>query len=289
MYMLIFTVFNDIQLSLGSIYYRASNSTTDLALNNQVLRQNQVTSFNARMVFIITYYNVPPYSSTSIDNTFQFIYATDFKNSCGIFNYKKLESAYGVARFTEVTCNERQLPYSGSYMSTRLMSTSNGLVRGRYVYKLSSELCWIYDNSGIIFTNVSTYHYNVFSNSYLTWRLHRPMKFGMLMEQRINYESNFGVSFISGGIFTYQSNRIYYRLWRAIVKRHSSREYFQIMGIRSNFTEKNIEFGNFSIPVSSTNRATASTTVSILISHIHLSLKLLTITLFTHINISCSG
>ena len=141
MYMLIFTVFNDIQLSLGSIYYRASNSTTDLALNNQVLRQNQVTSFNARMVFIITYYNVPPYSSSSMDNTFQFIYATDFKSSYGIFNYKKLESAYGVARFTEVTCNERQLPYSGSYMSTRLMSTSNGLVRGRYVYKLSSELC----------------------------------------------------------------------------------------------------------------------------------------------------
>ena len=33
---------------------------------------------------------------------------------------------------------------------------------------------------------------------------------------------------------------------RAIVKRHSSREYFQIMGIPSNFTEKNIEFGNFS-------------------------------------------
>ena len=246
--MLIFTVFNDIQLSLGSIYYRASNSTTDLALTNQVLSQNQVTSFNARMVFIITYYNVPPYSSSSMNNTFQFIYATDFKSSYGIFNYKKLESAYGVARFTEGTCNERRLPYSGSYRSTRLMSTSNGLVRGRYVYKLSSELCRIYDNSGIIFTNVSTYHYNVFYDSYLTWRLHRPMKFGMLMEQRINYASNFGVSFISGGIFTYQSNRIYYYLRRAIVKRHSSREYFQIMGIPSNFTEKNIEFGNFSIP-----------------------------------------
>ena len=70
------------------------------------------------MVFIITYYNVPQSSSSSIDNTFQFIYATDFKNSYGIFNYKKLQSAYGVARFTEGTCNETQLPYSGTNDST---------------------------------------------------------------------------------------------------------------------------------------------------------------------------
>ena len=164
------------------------------------------------MVFIITYYNVPQSSSSSIDNTFQFIYATDFKNSYGIFNYKKLQSAYGVARFTEGTCNERQLPYSGTNDSTWLMSTSNGLFRGRYVYKLSRESCRIYDNSRLIFTNVSMYHGNVFDDSYLTWRLQRPMKFGMLMEQRINYESKFGVSFISGGIFTYNSSRIYYTL-----------------------------------------------------------------------------
>ena len=246
--MLTFTVFNDLQLFLGSIYYRASNSTTDLVLTNQVLRQNRVTSFNARMVFIITYYNVTQSSSSSLDNTFQFIYATDLRNSYGIFNYKKLESSYGVARFTEGRCNEGELPFSGTSRSTRLASTSNGLVHGRYIYKLSSESCRIYDNSGIIFTNVSMYHYNVFDNSYLTWRLQRPMKFGMLMEQRINYESIFGVSFISGGITTYHSNRISFRLRQAIVKIRSSREYFQIMGIPSNFTEKNIEFGNFSIP-----------------------------------------
>ena len=202
------------------------------------------------MAFIITFYNVPQWPSSYIDNTFQFIYATDGRNSYGIFNYKKLESTYGVARFTEGTCNERELPYSGFSSSTRLVSTSNGPVRGRYVYKLSKEACRIYDDTGIIFSNVSMYHYSssVFSTSYLSWRPRRPVKFSMLMEQRINYESNFGVSFITGGIYTFYSSPISYTLRRAIVKTYSSREYFQIMGIPSNFTEKNIEFGSFQVP-----------------------------------------
>ena len=202
------------------------------------------------MVFIITYYNVHPLFSSSINNTFQFIYATDGRSSYGIFNYRKLESTRGVARFTEGTCNERELPYSGSFISTRLVSTSNGPVLGRYVYKLSKEACRIYDDTGIIFSNVSMYHSSsrVLYSSYLTWRPQRPVKFGMLMEQRINYRSNVGVSFVTGGIYTYYSNRISYRLYRAILKRSSSTEYFQIMGIPTNFKEKNIEFGNFSIP-----------------------------------------
>ena len=220
-----------------------------MTLTNQVLRQYRVSSFNARMVFIITYYNVPQRYSSSINNTFQFIYATDGRNNYGIFNYKKLESTYGVARFTEGTCNERELPYSGSFSSTRLVSTSNGPVLGRYVYKLSKESCRIYDDTGIIFSNVSMHHYSssVFSTSYLTWRPRQPMKFSMLLEQRINYESNVGVSFITGGIYTYYSSRISYRLYRAILKRYSANEYFQIMGILANFKEKNIEFGNFSM------------------------------------------
>ena len=200
------------------------------------------------MVFIITYYNVPQFRSSYTDNTFQFVYATDFIHSFGIFNYRKLESTRGVARFTEGTCNERELPYSGSFYSTRLVTSTNGPVRGRLVYKLSKEECR--EDPGIIFSNISTYYYSSsrFSSTYFTWRLLRPTKFSMLIEQRINYENNFGVSFINGGTYTYYSSRVSYRLWQAIVKRYSSREYFQIMGIPSNFTEENIEFGNFSIP-----------------------------------------
>ena len=217
-------------------------------MTNQALRQYGVSSFNARMVFIITYYNVPQFGSIFTDNTFQFVYATDFIHSYGIFNYRKLESTRGVARFTEGTCNERELPYSGYFSSTRLARTSNGPVTGRYVYKLSKEVCR--EDSGIIFSNISVYHYSSsrFSSTSFTWRLLRPTKFSMLIEQRINYESNFGVSFINGGNYIYYSSRVSYRLWRAIVKRYSSREYFQIMGIPSNFTEENIEFGSFSIP-----------------------------------------
>ena len=201
------------------------------------------------MVFIITYYNVPQYGSSyrNTDNTFQFVYATDFRNSYGIFNYQELDSTRGVARFTEGTCNERELPYSGSFYSRRLVNSTNGPVRGRFVYKLSKEEC---REPGIFFSNISVYHYSSsgFSSPYLTWRLPRPIKFSMLIEQRINYRNNLGVSFITGGNYTYYSNRISYRLWRAIVTRYSSREYFQIMGIPSNFIEQNIEFGNFSIP-----------------------------------------
>ena len=202
------------------------------------------------MVFIITYYNVPQYGSSYTDNTFQFIYATDFRNSYGIFNYKKLESFYGVARFTEGKCNERELPYSGYFSSTRLATTSNGPVTGRYAYKLSKDACRIYEDSGIIFSNVSAYHYysSVFFSNGFSWRHKRPMKFSMLIEQRINYESNFAASFITGGVNTYFSSRTYYTLRAAYMKRYSSYEYFQIMGIPSNFTEENIEFRNFSIP-----------------------------------------
>lgn len=88
---------------LGSIYYRHSMSPTDLALTNQTLRWYGVSSFNARMNFIITYYNVPRYGSSYQENTFQFIYATDFRNSYGIFNYQKLDSTAGVVKFTEGT------------------------------------------------------------------------------------------------------------------------------------------------------------------------------------------
>ena len=230
------------------------------------------------MVFIITYYNVPQFRSSYTDNTFQFVYATDFIHSYGIFNYRKLESTRGVARFAEGTCNERELPYSGSFYSTRLATSTNGPVRGRYVYKLSKEECR--EDPRIIFSNISMYHYSSrFSSTYVTWRLLRPIKFSMLIEQRINYENNFGVSFINGGNYTYYSSRVSYRLWRAIVKRYSSREYFQIMGIPSNFTEENIEFGNFSIPTEA-SKPTSCT---------HLPLKLPIMQIFIHINISCSG
>ena len=235
------------------------------------------------MVFIITFYNVPQWPSSYIDNTIQFIYATDGRNSYGIFNYKKLESTYGLARFTEGTCNERELPYSGFSSSTRLVSTSNGPVRGRYVYKLSKEACRIYDD-------VSMYHYasSVFSTSYLSWRPRRPMKFSMLLEQRINYESTFGVSFITGGIYTFYSSPISYTLRRAIVKTYSSREYFQIMGIPSNFTEKMLNLEVFKYQ-HSTNHLTANAIILKPTSFTHLPLKLPTIALFIHINTSCSG
>ena len=209
-----------------------------------------VSSFVARMVFIITYHNVPQYGSTFTDNTFQFIYATDYRNSYGIFNYQKLESTRGVARFTEGTCNGRELPYSGSFSSTLLASTTNGPVLGRYVYKLSKESCRMYEDSGIIFTNISLYRpsSNILCSNSFYWQHRRPMKFDMLIEQRMNCESNFGVSFITGGLNTYFSRSISYTLWSVIVKRYSSTEYFQIMGIPSNFTEKNIEFGSFPVP-----------------------------------------
>ena len=204
------------------------------------------------MVFIITYYNVPQYGSSyrNTDNTFQLVYATDFRNSYGIFNYQKLDSTRGVARFTEGTCNERELPYSGSSISTLLGSTSNGPVRGRHVYQLSSESCRIYEDSGIIFSNVSMYRSSSsISNGYgFSWQHQRPMKFSMLIEQRINYEGNFAASFITGGVYTYFSSRTYYTIWSTIIKRFSSYEYFHIMGIPSNFTEENVEFGNFSMP-----------------------------------------
>ena len=225
-----------------------------MTLTNQVLRQYGVSSFNASMIFIITYYNVRQRYYSSNNNTFQFIYATDGRISYGIFNYRKLESNYGVAGFTEGSCNERKFSYSDSYTSTRLVSTSNGPILGRYVYKLSKEDCRIYDDTGIIFSNVSMWYYSRsdFSTSYLTWYLRRPVKFSMLLEQRINYESNVGVSFITGGIYTYDSisykvYRISYELYQAILKRYGSKEYFQIMGVPSNFKDKNIEFGTFSM------------------------------------------
>ena len=203
------------------------------------------------MVFIITYYNVPQYGSTFTDNTFQFIYATDYRNSYGIFNYQKLESTYGVARFTEGTCNEKELPYSGSFRSTLLASTSNGQVLGRYVYKLSSEACRIYEDSGIIFTNVSMSHISgyfslVFGG--ISWQHRRPMMFDMIIEERLNYQSNVGVSFITDGINNYFASTTYFTIGAAIIKRYSSTELYQIMGIPRNFTEKNIEFGYFSVP-----------------------------------------
>ena len=209
-----------------------------------------MSSFVARMAFIITYYNVPQYGRTFTDNTFQLIYATDYRNSYGIFNYQKLESTRGVARFTEGTCNGRELPYSGSSRSTLLASTSNGPMLGRHVYKLSSEACRVYEDSGIIFTNVSMYHSSssVFTSNSFSWQHRRPTKFDMLIEQRINYMSTFGVSFITGGLNTYFTRSTSYTLWSAIIKRYSSNEYFQIMGIPNNFTEKNIEFGSFSVP-----------------------------------------
>ena len=218
-------------------------------MTNQALRQYGVSSFNATLVFIITYYNVPQYGNRFTDNTFQFIYATDFRKSYGIFNYLKLESTSGVARFTEGSCNERELPYSGTYRSIRLTSTSNGPVRGRYIYKLSNEKCRIYEDSGIIFSNISMYRFSsALSSNSFNWRHRRPMKFAMLIEQRINYDSNVAASFITGGVNTYFSRRTYYNLRTAIIKRSGSYEYFQIMGVPSNFTEKNIEFGSFSIP-----------------------------------------
>ena len=170
------------------------------------------------MVFIITYYNVPQYLGTFTDNTFQFVYATDYRNIYGIFNYQKLKSTRGVARFTEGTCNGKELPYSGSFSSTLLASTSNGPVLGRYVYKLSKESCRIYEDSGIIFTNISLYRSssNIMSSNSFSWQHRQPMKFDMLIEQRINYESNFGVSFITGGLNTYFSRSTFYTLWSAI-------------------------------------------------------------------------
>ena len=207
--------------------------------------------FNTSMIFIITYYSIPQYGSNYTDNTFQFIYATDFRNSYGIFNYRKLESIYGVARFTEGKCNERELPYSGYFYSTQLASTSNGPVTGRYVYKLSKEACRIYEDSGIIFSNISVNRYSslVLISTGFSWRHKRPMKFNMLIEQRINYESNFAAFFIFGGVNTYFSSKTFYTLSAAIMKRYSFSEYFQTMGIPSNFTEENTEFGNFSVPV----------------------------------------
>ena len=202
------------------------------------------------MVFIITYYDVPQFGSTLTDNTFQFIYATDYRNSYGIFNYQKLESTYGVARFTEGTCNGRELPFSGSFSSTLLASTSNGPVLGRYVYKLSNEGCRVYEDSGIIFTNVSMYHSSssISSSFSLFWQHRRPMRFAMLIEQRLNYQSNVDVSFITGGLNNYFASTTYYTLEAAIIKRYGSTEFYQVMGIPSNFTEKNIEFGSFSVP-----------------------------------------
>ena len=202
------------------------------------------------MVFIITYHNVPQYGSNYTDNTFQFIYATDVRDSYGIFNYRKLESTRGVARFTEGTCNERELPYSGYFSSARLATTSNGPVTGRYVFKLSKEACRVYEDSGIIFSNVSMYRSSssTSSGSGFSWQHQRPMKFSMLIEERINYDNNFATSFIIGGLYTRFSSRSYYNLWATIIKRYSSYEYFQVMGIPSNFTEESIEFGNFSIP-----------------------------------------
>ena len=202
------------------------------------------------MVFIITYYNVPQYLSTFTDNTFQFIYATDYRSSYGIFNYQKLKSTRGIARFIDGTCNQRELPFSGSSFSNQLVSSSNGPLLGRYVYKLSNEACRIFEDSGIIFTNVSLYRSSspILSSISSSWQHSRPINFIMLIEQRINYESNFGVSFINGGINTYASRSTYYTIWSAIFKRYGSNEYFQVMGVPSGFTEKNIEFGNFSIP-----------------------------------------
>lgn len=237
---------------LGSIYYRHSVSPIDLALINQTLRWYGVSSFNARMSFIITYYNVPKYRYTSEDNTFQFIYATDFKNSYGIFNYQKLESTTGAAKFSEGTCNERDLPYSGSSYSNRLASLSNGPVPGRYVYKLSLEKCRIYEDSGIIFTNASMYYVNVptrtMSSNDFSWSHQGAINFSMLMEQRLNNDNNFAVSFITGGINTFFSKTTKYKLWAAVDKTYGSDEIFQIMGIPNYFNEKYIEYGSFSIP-----------------------------------------
>ena len=237
---------------LGSIYYRHSMSPTDLALTNQTLRWYGVSSFNARMNFIITYYNVPRYGSSYQENTFQFIYATDFRNSYGIFNYQKLDSTAGVVKFTEGTCNERDLPYSRSSYSNRLTSSSNGPVLGRYVYKLSKEKCRIYEDSGIIFTNASMYYVNVptriMTSNDLSWSHRGAIKFSMLMEQRLNNDNNFDVSFITGGINTFSSKTINYKLWAAVDKTYGSNEIFQIMGIPNDFNEKYVEYGNFSIP-----------------------------------------
>ena len=237
-------------LSLGSIYYRDSTSDSDLALANQALSEYGVYSFTARMVFIITYYDVPQYGNTFTKNTFQFIYATDYRNSYGIFNYQKLESTYGVARFTEGSCNGRELPFSGSFRSTLLANIANGPVPGRHVYKLSSEACRIYEDSGIIFTNVSLYHSSnsISFSFYLSWQHRRPMMFDMLIEQHLNYQSNVGFSFITGGVNNYFTSTTYYTLEATVIKRYSSTEFYQVMGIPRNFTEKNIEFGSFSVP-----------------------------------------
>ena len=173
------------------------------------------------MVFIITYYNGPQYLSTFTDNTFQFIYATDYRSSYGIFNYQKLKSTREVARFIDGTCNQRELPFSGSSFSNQLVSSSNGPLLGRYVYKLSNEVCRIFEDSGIIFTNVSLYRSTrpILSSISSSWQHRRPVNFIMLIEQRINYESNFGVSFINGGLNTYASRSTYYTIWSAIFKR----------------------------------------------------------------------
>ena len=130
------------------------------------------------------------------------------------------------------------------------MSSSNGPLLGRYVYKLSNEACRIFEDSGIIFINVSLYRSSspILSSFSSSWQHRRPMNFNMLIEQRINHESNFGVSFITGGLNTYVSRSRFYTLWSAIFKRHSSNEYFQVMGVLTGFTKKNIQFRNFSIP-----------------------------------------
>ena len=201
------------------------------------------------MVFIITYYNTRRYGTNADYNTFQFIYATNYINSYGIFNYASLVTGFAEARFSEGSCNQRELPYSGLPSSFLLAYFSNGPVTGRYVYKLSNENCRIIEDSGIIFTNVTLYRSasSIVSASSLLWSHRQPTRFSMLMEQHINFEGNSAATYLSGGVLTYYSTNIYYTLWSAIIKRFSSNENFQIMGIPSNFTEKNIEYGNFSM------------------------------------------
>lgn len=201
------------------------------------------------MVFIITYYNARRYGTSADYNTFQFIYATDYISSYGIFNYGNLVTGFARAGFSEGSCNQRVLPYSASSSSYRLAYGSNGPVIGRYVYKLSNDNCRIIEDSGIIFTNVSVYRSasSIVLGSSLVWSHRQPIRFSMLIEQHVNFDGNSAATYLSGGVQTYDSRNIYYTLWSAIIKRFSSNENFQIMGIPSNFSENNIEYGNFSL------------------------------------------
>ncbi|RNA04016.1 sushi domain-containing 2-like [Brachionus plicatilis] len=139
---------NDIDTTKGGdIFYREITDTITLQKISQDI-SSTVEQFNATWAYLVTWYEVAPYSSLLDQrNSFQILLASNGNVSFTIFNYEKLEWSFNLYSyiFGQVGFNfgdgSRSLSLPGSLTENvlNLANDSNIGVPGRWIYRIDDS------------------------------------------------------------------------------------------------------------------------------------------------------